>query len=279
MPNSALAEKLFALAKLGATEYELDFKYDAINTWTKQTWPVVPVVAACIYIAFCYFGQKIMRSVQPFDLKFPLGLWNLFLSTFSFIGAFRTVPHLLGILFSQSYHESVCQVAVDAYGQGPCGLWTALFIMSKVPELIDTVFIVLRKRTLLFLHWYHHVTVLLFCWHAYATEAASGLYFVAMNYSIHAVMYAYYCAGAFDAVPKGFPAWIITVGQVSQMIVGTFVCVSTWYYYAQGITCHNEYNNLVAGALMYGSYLYLFLEFAYNRFLKPRPKKAPKKVE
>lgn len=260
-----------------------------IIAWIQGNWPTVPLVSVSLYMAFCYFGQIAMSCKcgkdfkkcnslgHPFDLKYPLGIWNLFLSTFSFMGAFRTVPHLLGILLSKSYQESICDVAVTAYGQGPCGLWTALFILSKLPELIDTVFIVLRKRKLLFLHWYHHVTVLLFCWHAYATEAASGLYFVAMNYSVHAIMYAYYCAGAFDAVPKGFPSWIITIGQISQMVVGTTVCVSAWYFYSQGVTCHNEYNNLVAGALMYGSYLYLFMEFAYNRFLKPKAKANKKK--
>ena len=31
---------------------------------------------------------------------------------------------------------------------------------------------------------YHHVTVLLYCWHAYATEASQALYFVAMNYTV-----------------------------------------------------------------------------------------------
>jgi hypothetical protein len=67
-------------------------------------------------------------------------------------------------------------------------LWVQLFILSKIPELIDTVFIVQRKRPLIFLHWYHHVTVLLYCWHSYATEASQALYFVAMNYSVHAVM-------------------------------------------------------------------------------------------
>eukprot|EP00122_Pirum_gemmata_P011475 Pgem_evm2s10633 len=61
---------------------------------------------------------------------------------------------------------------------GPSGMWTTLFIFSKIPELFDTMFIVLRKRPLIFLHWYHHITVLAYCWHAYATRASS----------VHAVM-------------------------------------------------------------------------------------------
>jgi elongation of very long chain fatty acids protein 6 len=36
---------------------------------------------------------------------------------------------------------------------------------SKVPETIDTLFIVLRRQKLIFLHWYHHATVLVYCFY------------------------------------------------------------------------------------------------------------------
>lgn len=49
---------------------------------------------------------------------------------------------------------------------------TRAHVSLQVPELVDTLFIVLRKKPLIFLHWYHHITVLLFCWHAFATLSA-----------------------------------------------------------------------------------------------------------
>ena len=78
--------------------------------------------------------------------------------------------------------------AEPSFGQGACGLWTMLFIYSKVPELFDTVFVVLRKKPLIFLHWYHHVSVLLFCWNSYSSRSSAGLFFVVMNYGVHAIM-------------------------------------------------------------------------------------------
>jgi elongation of very long chain fatty acids protein 6 len=63
-----------------------------------------------------------------------------------------------------------------------------LFTVSKLFELFDTVLLVLRKKHVMFLHWYHHATVLLYTWFSYSARNP-GIYFIAMNYSVHAVMY------------------------------------------------------------------------------------------
>ena len=59
----------------------------------------------------------------------------------------------------------------------------------QLAELLDTLFLLLRKSPVILLHWYHHATVLLYCWHAYSVRIGTGLWFAAMNYSVHALMY------------------------------------------------------------------------------------------
>jgi len=230
--------------------------------------PMIPIVLVSVYMASIYFGQKYMATRERFDLRNNLAMWNLFLCTFSFMGAMRTVPHLMYNLTNMSLEQTMTQVSANDWGDGATGLWVQLFIFSKIPELWDTFYIVARQRPLLFLHWYHHVTVLLYCWHSYATEAPQALYFVAMNYSVHAIMYGYYCLMALKMKPAWVPPVLITIAQLSQMVVGTAVqCFSMWLYYKQGDASNMNFSNLVAGAVMYGSYFALFFQFFWNRFV------------
>ena len=67
-----------------------------------------------------------------------------------------------------------------------------VYLISKVPELGDTIFIVLRKQRLIFLHWYHHVTVLIYCWYSFSQYTAPARWFVVMNFIVHSIMYTYY---------------------------------------------------------------------------------------
>lgn len=106
---------------------------------------------------------------------------------------------------------------------------------------------------------------------------------MSMNYTVHAVMYFYFFMQAVKYVPKWFPSWIITVMQISQMIVGTFIVGASMYYHFKGGDyyppglCNNKVSNLVAGGVIYASYLYLFVEFAFKRFvLGEKEEKKPK---
>ena len=81
------------------------------------------------------------------------------------------------------------------------------------------------------------------------------------------------------------PDWLapglITMAQISQMLVGTTLCVLTGIQLYKGNSeCDVRKENVVAGCVMYGSYLYLFCEFAVKRFIiAPRRKAAAKKAK
>uniref|UniRef100_A0A1B0D5J0 Elongation of very long chain fatty acids protein n=1 Tax=Phlebotomus papatasi TaxID=29031 RepID=A0A1B0D5J0_PHLPP len=100
------------------------------------------------------------------------------------------------------------------------GFWTWLFVLSKLPELGDTIFIVLRKQPLIFLHWYHHITVLMYSWFSYTEYTASARWFIVMNYCVHSLMYSYYALRAMRFHPPRFISMLITTLQLTQMVIG-----------------------------------------------------------
>ncbi|TMW63085.1 hypothetical protein Poli38472_005703 [Pythium oligandrum] len=269
-----LVEELPFLSALYPFEWERKWEITWEPEFCHQTMRQAILLCAA-YFVFCFGGRWIMENRKPFDLRIPLALWNLALAVFSFMGSVRTAPFLLNTLYRRGVYNSVCATPRPHYGHGPVGLWVTLFIFSKVPELVDTAFIVLRKKPLIFLHWYHHITVLLFCWHAFATQSASGLYFVAMNYSVHAIMYFYYFLTA-----VGYRPWwaqFVTVAQLSQMVVGVIVCFLNVHYLREGLACDVDKENLKWGIIMYSSYFALFLKFFIQRYFFKSTKPVSKK--
>jgi elongation of very long chain fatty acids protein 6 len=149
-------------------------------------------------------------------------------------------------------------------------------------ELLDTFFIVIHKKQLIFLHWYHHISVLLYCWNSNVTKnSPPGIIFCAMNCAVHSLMYFYYFLMAVHARPKWFkPIWI-TVAQISQMVVGVAVTVYGGYLMLviKPAQCWLSVENNFAALVMYGSFLYLFLELFLHRYLVSGKSKSSVKAK
>lgn len=92
-----------------------------------------------------------------------------------------------------------------------------IFYVSKVPEMIDTVIMALKKnnRQISFLHQYHHVSIFIIWWIVTFNYPAGEAYFsIVQNSFVHVVMYGYY-AGA----TLGYKPWwkrYITYMQMTQ---------------------------------------------------------------
>lgn len=227
-------------------------------------------LSVILYVIFVHGGQHYLADKKGYEMKFTMKYWNLFLAVFSFVGMIRTVPHLFLSVTHYGVEYSFCRAAQISYGNGACGLWVLLFIYSKYFELFDTVILVLRKRQVSFLHWYHHASVLLYCWDAYAERQPTGLYFAAMNYTVHALMYYYYYLTACGYRPKW--AKLVTVLQITQMVIGIGVNGYHLYKLNSDPVCDGSIKNLKRAAAMYLSYFILFMNFAIRRYVLPKPK-------
>nr|AAO34582.1 putative fatty-acyl elongase [Cryptosporidium parvum] len=248
--------------------------------WTNDNYYLAHTICI-IYAFFIYFGPKIMEKRKPFKLEKPLKYWNLFLALFSFIGTLRLMPYVLTNLIKYGFVSSICSPPIAPLTKGPAGLWLSLFIYSKYIELIDTFFIIARKKSLSFLHWFHHLTVLLYTWDAYVCCQTIGVFFCAINYFVHSIMYFYYYLSSCGKRPKW--GMIITILQIVQMIIGTILTTSGMYYSYKHpfanvfpveylsqplkVGCHFIRTNGVFACLMYISYFALFFDFFIKRYI------------
>lgn len=263
----------------------------------------------CAYLAFAYlgmvsYGPAIARRVFGENTKGPDGkpspdpnwlkncmvVWNCFLASFSLFGAVNMVPPLLASIRDRGMHNTVCQSHDELNYATACGSWTGLFVLSKVPELVDTLILVIqKKKTPPFLHWYHHTSVLVFAWMSYSLGNSTMPVFGSMNIVVHTVMYTYFmiCAMGYKNLVRRY-AVFITLIQILQMVGGsvlTFYSVYVNYndYYVKGnddmdmLPCQVNRQTAVFGALMYLSYLYLFSKMFISSYLvKPSPRRANK---
>jgi elongation of very long chain fatty acids protein 6 len=242
--------------------FEREFDADGIQQWSEET-KSLSVWFSAIYILLIFGGQHYMKDRQAFNLRLPLITWNIMLAVFSLVGAIRTVPELLDSVTQHGWSHSVCS---PRYFYGTTGFWAYAFTASKVIELGDTMFIVLRKQQLIFLHWYHHVTVLVYCFYSFPEHVSSGRWYMVMNYCVHSIMYGYF---ALRALRFRIPSHVrisVTSLQIIQMMIGLGVVISAYFLKHGGTECHQSYNNMALTVVMYVSYLVLFLNFFHQEY-------------
>jgi len=237
-----------------------DFVWDeAVNVY--RTYWYVFFLGAVLYPPVIFGIQHVMKDRKPFHLKGLLLVWNAGLALFSVLGTLFTVPFIVNGLRQSTFHEILCNAEICT--SDPNVQWVLWFCMSKLVEFGDTLFIVLKKKPLIFLHWYHHIMTLLYCW--YAVRVASyytcaGWWFATMNLAIHSFMYSYYFVTTLGVKP----GWskLITLCQIIQMVAGLLVVLLTFQ-------CPKWVEDKVGtffGIGMYLSYFILFAQFYFTKY-------------
>jgi len=269
-------------------EYESNFKSEPLVDYTVAH-TEIPIFAVTLYLGMIfYLPQHLGEAPGKGIVRKAWGIWNLLLSIFSIVGASRTVPVLYDQWIKAGFVFTVCGGTGNSTGSqwyttgtnSPTGLWVGLFIYSKLPELLDTAFLVIQKKQVIFLHWFHHVTVLLYCWHAYHHQVSTGLWFASMNYCVHSIMYLYYFIMIFPSprtirkAAQNLAPGITTI-QIMQMIGGIIVTCTGWYHtHNNQRNCSVDAANSKLGLGMYASYCVLFMALFFDKFLKSRSEKS-----
>eukprot|EP00549_Striatella_unipunctata_P002223 CAMPEP_0118702610 /NCGR_PEP_ID=MMETSP0800-20121206/17992_1 /TAXON_ID=210618 ORGANISM="Striatella unipunctata, Strain CCMP2910" /NCGR_SAMPLE_ID=MMETSP0800 /ASSEMBLY_ACC=CAM_ASM_000638 /LENGTH=297 /DNA_ID=CAMNT_0006603841 /DNA_START=78 /DNA_END=971 /DNA_ORIENTATION=- len=266
---------LYPALKATHLNFELTFDPVGWHLYIKAN-PIVPIATCIFYLICIYLGKWYFSSREPVNWRFALGMWNLGLTLFSAWGAFRSWPAFYHLATNYSLKQFYCMDPESAYASGSTGLWMLLFVLSKFAELFDTMFIVVHKRKLIFLHVFHHTVILLCCWHSYATNDPAGIVVVAMNYTVHTVMYFYYFLMSMK-IKHWMNPKVITFIQILQMFLGNVSTSLAAYQYFTTPTCFTRPRHLVIAIPLAIFFLYLFVSFFLKRYqVSAKPAKKDK---
>ncbi|VTZ68420.1 long chain fatty acid elongation enzyme, putative [Plasmodium chabaudi chabaudi] len=209
-----------------------------------------------LYIPLILIFQKIMKKRKEIEAKYIKILWNISLSFFSFLGALFIILYdknvLKYLILEEKEYSAITRAVI------------CIFTLTKVVEYGDTLFLILKKKKLTFLHSYHHLSVVIYCLYSQKELVSHAHYFVFLNLIVHSIMYCYF--GCIYIIPKIVYRFrkLITCLQIFQMFIGIFIS----YYAIQNVDNHVYINNAIASFTLYLTYAFLFLNFYFNNYYR-----------
>ena len=122
--------------------FERDFD-PSWTTWYLQNHWYHSIIASIIYVILVYLGLYLMSERSPLVLDKYLKIWNYLLAAFSTMGAIRTSFGMHHVIANHGFLASVCWYNPK---NNFLSYWLEKFTYSKMVELGDTAFLILRKR-------------------------------------------------------------------------------------------------------------------------------------
>lgn len=139
-----------------------------------------------LYYVIIFAGRELMHSRQPFKLNNLFIIHNFYLTAISAGLLVLFAQELLPGLWHNGIHDGIC--GQTGWSQRLLVLYY-LNYLTKYLELLDTVFLVLRKKPLTFLHTYHHGATALLCYTQLVGRTPVSWVPITLNLAVHVVMY------------------------------------------------------------------------------------------
>lgn len=138
------------------------------------------------YYLVIFGGREIMRNRPAMQLNNLFIIHNFYLTAISGGLLLLFAQQLIPSLWKNGLYDGVC--GATGWSQ-PLLVLYYLNYLTKYLELLDTVFLVLKKKPLTFLHTYHHGATALLCYTQLVGQTSVSWVPITLNLGVHVVMY------------------------------------------------------------------------------------------
>ncbi|XP_046663135.1 elongation of very long chain fatty acids protein 4-like [Homalodisca vitripennis] len=221
-----------------------------------------------------YVGPRLMAGRKPLQLRKTMMIYNVFQVLFNCWMLYMTLATTDA--FKYMVNHSCRPAKVDDL-RYTFHIYSWCYFVSKIIDLLDTMFMVLRKKDshITFLHLYHHVSMVLFTWVSVKyIQAQQGAPPALLNMFVHVIMYGYYFLASLGPWIRPYLWWkrYLTAFQLSQFfLIILYLAILHYHrcYVSQAFNAIWITNVAVIAAF--------FVNFYIQTYLK-KPRSGDKKV-
>ncbi|KAF8203660.1 elongase of fatty acids [Pholiota molesta] len=251
--------------------------YSYVSEVTPLSTDKAVLSALATYLVTIFSIQAFMKSRQPLKLTTLFQIHNVILSSGSALLLALMLEEILPVVWNRGLYHAIC--AAEAWSPR-MEFYYMVNYYFKYLELLDTVFLALKKKPLQFLHVFHHSATALLCYTQLNGKTSISWAVISLNLAVHVIMYYYYYATA-----GGARFWwkkYLTSMQIGQFIIdlvivyfGTYERMAFKYF--PGLphisNCAGSERAAIFGCALLTSYLFLFINFYFQTYKKPANKK------
>ena len=192
-------------------------------------------------------GDSLLLGVQQWiDQALDYGsiLHNANMMLISLVCLMGLAWEVSKVYWSHGMYHLVCDPS-HQFNKGKIVFWMYMYYASKYIELLDTLFIVLRRSELRFIHSYHHVTTMFITFFGLVTTGTGQWVIILLNVWVHVIMYYYYLLISVGVRDIWWKMYLTDV-QLVQFVVD--MCGFSYYIFAD-LVYERPRNNKCTGTL------------------------------